>query len=219
MRLLRSFVCFLLFGAAAVVRAADGDRQVWFGGSLEGALAGGVKVKVEEAAYYGHDEAEVYQHYFQPTLGWSPCSWLQLAAGCRFVFARASSGWSCEDRILADATLKFAPGDWGFKNRFRIAYRSREGKDDLWRFRNKTNLALPWRLTSWGIVPYLAEEVFLEQEREGIYRNRLYVGMTAAEIFALKHLGGELYLLWQSTDAEPGSEDIYVLGTMLRLCF
>lgn len=209
----------LLVPALNAPAAGDGDWQIWFGGSATGTLADSVKATVEETAYYSNDDGEVYEQYTQPSLSWAALDWLALGGGCRFVFSKSASGWLQEDRPYLELTLKTAWEGWKVKNRSRVAYRSRESGDDLWRFRNKTTVTLPWTLSSWKLGFYLAEEFFFEQEQEGIYRNRAYAGLTLGRILGLETLGGDFYFMWDATEKDWGWQDTYVLGTMVRLAF
>ncbi len=204
----------LLPGIAA---AGDGDWQIWFGGSASGKIVESLKLDVEETAYYSDDAREVTEHYFQPRLIWSASPWLDLAGGCRFIFKRTATGWAGEDRPLGEATLKTDLEGWKLKNRLQIAYRSRSVGNDLWLLRNKGTVTLPWKLTDWGISPYVADEIFFEQEQSGLYRNRVYAGFTVGEFFGLKTLGGDFYFMWDATEKDEGWVDTYVVGLMARL--
>jgi len=97
-----------------------------------------------------------------------------------------------------------------------LEYRDRENKKDVWRYRNKFMMKIPLELTKLKLQPYLADEVFINLDKEGYNRNRLYSGVA----FNLsKNVKGEIYYLWQSSRSGGGWNEINVLGTQLKFYF
>lgn len=86
-----------------------------------------------------------------------------------------------------------------FKNRSRLSWRGKMGKDDHWRFRNKTTISL--------IGPfYYAFELFVEPGK-GMYRHR--------KVFGAKFSVLNLFLLRQETEGKG----INVFGCYLNVGF
>ncbi len=84
--------------------------------------------------------------------------------------------------------------DFGFiKNRARVTWRIKEGKNVI-RFRNKTTV-------TFGDA-FIAYELFIEEGKKGLYRNRYYVGSSIAK-------GLKVFLLLQNTEGVV----VWVVGT------
>jgi len=82
-------------------------------------------------------------------------------------------------------------------NRARVTWRIKEGEDVL-RFRNKTTVTIK--------PVYAAYELFVEGGKEGIYRNRMYLGASIAPALSV-------FVMRQTTLGES----IWVVGTVWKV--
>jgi len=143
--------------------------------------------------------------------------WLEIGANFRKVYQRDSAGdWREEDRPHFNFTIKdtFAGIKWS--NRSRFEWRDREGRDNLWRYRNRLKLELPWALTPLKIKPYASDEVLINMDGSGFSSNRLSAG---GVIPIGKNIKLDLFYMWQATKATSGFDDIHALGTKLVFAF
>ncbi|MBU4140893.1 MAG: DUF2490 domain-containing protein, partial [Candidatus Omnitrophica bacterium] len=131
-------------------------------------------------------------------------------------FEEKNSDWKYENRPHLNATVKLKLGDFKLSNRGRFEYRNREGADTLWRYRNKFTIKFPFKLTQLEIQPYVADEIFVDFDKEELNRNRLYAGFS---LKLLKNLKGEIYYLRQSSKKSGRWTDYNVLGTKVKLSF
>jgi len=106
--------------------------------------------------------------------------------------------------------------DLDLSNRSRFEYRDRENKEDLWRYRNKTTVKFPLKLTNLKLQPYIADEIFITLNDDNVDRNRFYSGVS----FNLsKDIKANIFYLWQTSRSGHQWKDINVLGTQLKILF
>jgi len=143
--------------------------------------------------------------------------WLDVGAGFRLVYEKDDSGeWQRENRPNLDVTLKGGLFDCSVSSRNRIEYRDFEDKKDVWRYRNKFTVKLPFEVTSLKLKPYTADEIFITLNDDNIDRNRLYFGV----ILPLrKGVDADIYYMWQASRSSGEWKDIEVLGTGLKFEF
>ena len=82
-------------------------------------------------------------------------------------------------------------------------------------YRNKLTIEFP-KLTTLQLQPYIADEVFINFDREGYNNNRFYAGF---EINLTKTIEADIFYMWQSTRSDGGRKDINVLGFKLEIAF
>jgi hypothetical protein len=113
-------------------------------------------------------------------------------------------------------TLKGKLFDCSVSSRNRIEYRDRTGTEDVWRYRNKFTVKLPFELTVLKLKPYTADEIFVTLNDDNIDRNRLYFGV----ILPLgEGVDADIYYMWQASRSGGEWKDIEVLGTGLKFSF
>lgn len=59
----------------------------------------------------------------------------------------------------------------------------------------------------------------MEEHQNGIYKNRVNIGLDIEKIFMLEHLKGSMYLRWEITEKNDVGEDTYLVGTKLMVHF
>jgi len=196
----------------------DGDFQYWSKAGVSFDIDKDWKFAFEEEFRFKESGGHLYHHYSDVGFVYkSFADWVDFGFNYRQVFEKDSKGeWREENRPHLNVTLKGKLFDLDLSDRSRLEYRDRENKKDVWRYRNKFMMKIPLELTKLKLQPYLADEVFINLDKEGYNRNRLYSGVT----FKLsKNVKGEIYYLWQSSRASSGWEDINVLGTALKFSF
>jgi hypothetical protein len=143
--------------------------------------------------------------------------WLDIAAGFRQEYQKDSeNNWRRENRPQMDITLKGSLFDCSLSSRNRIEYRDFENKPDVWRYRNKFTLKLPFELTPMKLKPYTADEVFITLNDDNIDKNRLYFGVILP---VQKGIDIDIYYLWQASRSQGEWKDIEAIGTGLKFEF
>ncbi|MBI1882597.1 MAG: DUF2490 domain-containing protein [Chlamydiae bacterium] len=199
----------------------DGDFQYWNTEAIEGKMTDQWKAYAEAEFRFGDNVSEFYYQHTQLEIAYKITDWLELAPAYRQVWELFTStkeeddDWFTEYRPMLNATLKHKWEGWDISDRNRLEFREFEVKDDAIRYRNKLTLKSPWKWTHLGINPFIADEVFF-QEDAGFNRNRLQVGVGMKII---EHLEGELYYLWQTSEKGDEWIDFHVIGTKLKFKF
>ncbi len=176
------------------------------------------KGKFEEEFRLGDDGGNLY--YQHSDLGFvyaGLADWLDLGFNFRYVFEKDSKDiWREENRPHFNITLKGQLFNLDVSNRSRFEYRDRENKNDVWRYRNKVTVKLPFELTNRKLQPYLADEVFVTLNDDNIDRNRLYFGLP---LKLSENFRTDIFYLWQSSKSGREWKDISVLGVQLKFYF
>lgn len=212
-----AMIISLVSTAQTSIASGDDNLQYWTTGGISVDLDEDWNVAFEEELRFLSD-ASLYYHHSDIGLVYKGfAEWLDVGLNYRQVFAKDSSGkWQSEHRPHIKATVKGELFGLGLSNRLRFEYRDLPGKKDLWRFRNKLTVKLPWKLTSLNIQPYVADEVFINLDNADLNRNRLYAGLSCDFSPNLK---GGLYYLWEASERGGNWYDSNVIGLQLKLHF
>ncbi|MHC4556998.1 MAG: DUF2490 domain-containing protein [Planctomycetota bacterium] len=196
----------------------DGDLQFWTTASASFDINKDWKGKFEEEFKFGNDAGHFY--YNHSDLGFvytSLADWMDLGFNYRQVFHKDSAGdWRRENRPHLNVTLKTEVNDFALSSRSRLEYRDREIKKDIWVYRHKATIKLPFELTKLKLQPYIADEVFIDLDKSEYVGNRLYSGFS---LVSSKRIKSELYYLW--VWGKSGHDRIYVnvIGAQLKFYF
>ena len=220
----RSWACFAV-AIMAVVSAGgdcfasdDGDFQYWNTTNVSFGMNKDWKFTFQEELRFGESGKRLYYQHYEPGFTYSGMAeWVDLGFNYRQVIERDSKGkWKLEYQPNLNVTLKGKLLGLDVSDRSRIEYRIREDREDVWRYRNKFTVKLPFELTELKLRPYVADEIFIPLDNVEISTNRLYAGVP----FKLtKNIGCDIYYLWQSSRSGDSWTDIDVLGTSLKLSF
>jgi hypothetical protein len=167
---------------------------------------------------FGESGRRLYYQHYEPGFTYSGLAkWIDLGFNYRQVFERDSKGkWKREDQPNLNITLKGKMFGLDLSDRSRIEYRILEDRKDVWRYRNKLTVKLPFELTELKLQPYVADEIFVPLDDVDINTNRLYAGVP----FKLtKNIGCDLYYLWQASKSNGGWTNINVVGTAFKFSF
>jgi len=195
----------------------DGDFQYWNSESLSYAVNDNWKLYLEEEFRFGDDADDFYYQHSDGGIIYSGLAkWLELGANYRHIFEKSKGKWFIENRPHLNVAVKWKAGSWSFSNRGRFEYRSRQDREDFWRYRNKFTVKWPFKLTVFEIQPYIADEIFYDFDEAEMNRNRLYTGST---LKLLKNLKADIFYLWQNSEKNNDWKDLNVFGTKLKFYF
>lgn len=194
----------------------DGDWQYWNRESIEGDVSKNLKAKIDVEFRFGDNCSELYHQYSELGLSHRFCAWFELGLNYRQIYEKKSGTWKKENRPHLNATFKWSWCDFKLEDRSRLEYRVREGKDDVFRYRNRLTLKFPLKWTALNVQPYIADEIFLDFDEGELNRNRLYLGASSDLRRPLKL---ELHYLWQSSKSKDCWIDHNIIGTKLKAAF
>jgi len=195
----------------------DEGFQIWSTPGTSFELNKDWKADVQQEFRLGDDGGNLY--YEHTDIGFKYqglANRLDVGLNYRHIQEKSNGRWRKEYRPHFNLTLKGRLLNFGLINRSRFEFREREGKSDMWRYRNKFTIKFPVALTALKLKPFLADEVFIEMSDRGYHRNRLYSGVS---LNLLEDVDGKVYYLWQSTRAVGGRSDIYVFGAAVNVRF
>lgn len=196
----------------------DEGVQWWPSTEVSTGLTKNWKVTFEQMLRLGDDGGNLYHEYSDLAFTYSGLAeWLDVGAGFRLIYEKDSKDvWKRENRPRLDVTLKGKLFDCSVSSRSRFEFRDLTDKDDVWWYRNKFALKLPFELTELKLKPYIADEIFITLTDDEIDRNRAYLGV----IWPLcKGLDADIYYMWQASKSIEEWKDIYVIGTGLKFRF
>ena len=220
----RKWACFVVTAITVVLiskvcfASDDGDFQYWSTGDLSFDIDKDWKFIFQEEFRLGESGGHLYYHHSEVGFVYkSFADWVDLGLNYRQVFEKDSKGeWKQENQPNLNVTLKSKLFGLDVSDRSRLEYRDREDKEDVWRYRNKFTVKLPFELTALKLQPYVADEVFITLNDDNVNKNRLYGGVS----FKLtKNLKSDVYYLWESSRSSGSWTDINVLGTALKFSF
>ena len=142
---------------------------------------------------------------------------MDLGFNYRQVFFKDSAGdWRRENRPHVNVTLKTEVNDFALSSRSRLEFRDREIKKDIWVYRHKATIKMPYKLTKLKLQPYIADEVFINLDKSEYVANTLYSGFSLTSTTQIK---SEHFYIWKSGKSGGDSTYINVIGAQLKLYF
>ena len=186
-----------------------------------GKLGSSCEVKIDIETKFRKNMSE---HYDLEGMPWVACrvtEWFKIGLGWRELYSRTnteiyklksteSSGstayqkvsnhyWQVEHRPLLDLMFTEKPGGWTLDERLRIEYRQLQKKAPFFRYRGRLRVRPPWKWTVAEIQPWLAWEMYYEDNAElkasdRLNRHRIYIGLGLKATSALR-FGG--YYYWE----------------------
>lgn len=217
-------VCFFI--AAMIIAAAgeicfassDGDFQYWSTAGASFDINKDWKFAFNEEFRLGDDAGELFYHHTDMGFIYRGLAdWIDLGFNYRQVFEKDSTGeWRQENRPHLNVTFKGKLFGLDVSDRSRMEFRDRENKKDVWRYRNKLTVKLPFELTSFKLQPYLADEAFITLNDDNIDKNRVYAGFS---VKLSKDISGEVYYMLQHSRSNEQWDHANVLGTAIKLRF
>lgn len=192
------------------------DFQVWNTDIEEFKINKESKLTLEEEFRFGDNANDFYYHHYDLGFVHDLSKYLNLGFGYRQVYEKKSGEFKEENEPYGMATLFWELSGLKFASRSRLEYRHFDYQADTWRYRNKFDLRLPWKLTKVEIQPFLSDEILLDLRGVNLNENRFYSGLG----FSLtKDIKGEIYYLLRSLKNSGTWTDANVLGTKFRILF
>lgn len=200
----------------------DGDFQFWNTESIKAPITEKVGAYVEGEFRFGDDASEFYYQHIHLEIPIEVTKWLEVGPAYRQVWElftksedeAGQEDWFTEHRPNLNVTLKHKWEGWKLSSRSRFELRYFDiDKENVFRYRNKFTAQSPWKWTKWGINPFIADEIFIDDE-DGFIRNRLQVGVG---MNIIGNLDGALYYLWQTSEKDPDWIDFNIIGAQLKV--
>jgi hypothetical protein len=189
------------------------DWQFWNTVSVKGRFNKNREIKLEEEFRFSDNMEIFYYHHTDISLTYKPINWLSLGLAYRQIYEKKEELWKEENRPHFNGSLKWKWNKFKFKNRSRVEYRIRRGKENAVRYRNKLTFDIPGII---GVKPYLADEIFIDCKKNELSRNRLYFGVKARLIKSLKT---NTFYLWQKSKKKERWATAHVIGVKLGFSF
>ena len=205
-----------LFTSTPAFAHDDGDWQLWNTESIEGKLNKGWKVKLEEEFRFGDSMEALYYHHTDLSLTYKLTDWFFLGIAFRQIYEKKNGEWREENRPHINGTFKWTMHEFNLKNRSRLEYRIREGKEETMRYRNKLTVTPPFKWTKLSIQPFVADEVFGDFDKGELNRNRFYMGIKAK---LSENLKLNIFYLWQTSKKQEEWLNCNVVGIKLGFVF
>jgi hypothetical protein len=197
----------------------DDDFQYWTSAGASAKINKDWNAEFTEEFRFGNHGGNLY--YQQSDLGFvysGIADWIDIGLNFGLVFEKddKTDRWHRENRPHVNLTFKWKMWGLSLSDRNRFEYRDRENAKDLWRYRNKFTVKLPWKLTAWKLQPYVADEVFINLDNEHFNRNRFSVGVSAP---LGEKLSADIYYMLQSSRKHSDYTDYHILGTAFKFKF
>jgi hypothetical protein len=103
------------------------DWQFWNSYSVEGEIARGWKVKVEEELKFNDDISRLMLHQTDIGFTYALAEWLDAGLHYRQIYEKKAGEWKEENRPHVNGTFKWKWHDLAFSDRNRIEFRNRDG--------------------------------------------------------------------------------------------
>ena len=164
----------------------------------------------DNASRFKDSQTDIWLYYF------GLADWLTVGTGYKRVYTKAGDDWTTEDRPMFDAAVKTKVRGFGVVDRSRFEFRFPEDQEFVARYRNRLTVTSPVAFTPLQILPYVAEEVFVNFDEQGFNQQRLYGG-----VFIPLHekVRLELFYLWKLDKSDDDWHDANVLGSWVYFLF
>jgi hypothetical protein len=137
--------------------------------------------------------------------------------GYRQIYEKKSGKFKEENQPNGLATISAeVGGGCKLEDRSRLEYRHFDYQADLWQYRNKFTVKLPWKFSKLEIQPYLSDETFFNFYGAVFTKNRFFSGLG---INITKNIKSETYYLLQNTKTNHKWPKINAFGTKIKLTF
>ena len=165
---------------------------------------------------YKDDMSNHYYSYVDVGLTYDWLDWLEVSGNYRYITYESDDVWLRENRPHINAKLKWKLAGFKFSDNNRLEYRSRESKENVWRYRNKIKVEYPLKWSKLEISPYVYEEIFYDFTADERSKNRVEAGLSMKFI-----KNSKLYVAYQfdSTRSDSGWTDTNCLTTYLKISF
>ncbi len=212
-----ALICWGLLGGVCFA-SRIGNMEYWQTQGFNVDINKDFAFTVSQELRFGRHEGSLYLHNVDLGIVYKGLAeWLDLGFNFKKEYEKDSSGkFRHENRPNLNITVKGKLFDLPFSNRSRLAWRDFETKEEVWRYRNKSTVKLPLKLTKLDLQPYVAEEWFVNLGEDNINQNRLYSGFSCK---LAKNLSGNIFYLWKTSKTPGGWLNTNVIGTQFKFLF
>ena len=212
------FVLLTIIGGTCF-GSTDGNAEYWQGIGLDFNLDEYWKITVREELRLGKSGDDPHLHNTDIGLVYKGFGdWLDVGLNFKKEYERDSSGkFRRENRPHLNLTLKGQLYGLKVADRSRLEFRDKENTEDIWRYRNKFTINLPFTLTKYNLQPYISDEIFINLGESTIKQNRFSAGLS----FKLKeNVKTNVYYMYKSSmSSSSGWIDTNVIGTNVVFVF
>lgn len=199
--------------------STDGNGEYWQGIGLDFNIDKDWKITVREELRLGKNGDAPYLHNTDVGLVYKGFGdWLDVGLNFKKEYERDSLGkFRSENRPHLNLTLKGEVYGLKVGNRSRLEFRDKEKTEDIWRFRNKFTINLPFTLTKYNLQPYVSDEIFLNLGESTVKQNRFATGLS----FELReNVKTNVYYMYKSSmSSSSGWIDTNVIGVNVVFIF
>jgi hypothetical protein len=208
------WVCF----EGVCFASQSGNSEYWQGHNIGVDINEDYTFTFSEEMRFGKSGSDPYFHNVVFGLVYKGLAdWLDISFDFKKEYERDSSGqFRHENRPNLNLYTKGTLWTIPVSNRSRLEWRDFETKEAVWRFRNKTTIKLPFKVTEFNLQPYIAEEWFINLGENNVNQNRLSSGFS----FKLtENLSACVFYLYKTSKITGGWRDTNVIGTQFKLLF
>ncbi|NQT32047.1 MAG: DUF2490 domain-containing protein [Candidatus Omnitrophica bacterium] len=211
-------VSVLAASAFAIAKQANGDWQIWTVQKAEVKVGKDkkFKIKAEQEERFGNDIRAIYYTHTDLGVDYKFTGWFSMGLNYRYVVEKISGKWKEESRPYITATLSREIFGLKFSDRSMLEYRIRKYSRGTVRYRNKLTMVIPLEWTRLDISPYAADEIFIDNQRQRLNKNRIYGGF---KFKVIKHLGGEIFYMTQASESKGKWPTFNVIGLQVKAAF
>lgn len=222
---IKAYAIFVIMIAAGFSpgRSQAADFQYWSGFSVDGAIVGKLRMTAAEELRFSESRNEIYYAQTDLGLNYAFKDWLVVGAAYRQVFEKFSDSndedffeWRQEKRPLATLRLSTGIGRFRVIDRQQFEYRFIQEAPQDARYRHRLDIGYQLLSGRCEILPYIADEIFIDITAGQFSRNRFYIGVRGKP---LDHLSFDVYYLEQSTASGGGWSRYNAIGSRFSVSF
>jgi hypothetical protein len=198
--------------------STDANAEYWQGIGLDFNIDTDWKITFREELKLGRSGDDPYTHNTDVGLVYKGfADWLDVSLNFKKEYERDSSGkFRRENRPHINLMLKGELCGLKVGDRARFEFRDKEKTEDLWRFRNKFTINLPFKLTEFDLQPYISDEIFMNLGENNINQNRFVTGLS---FMLSENVKTNYYMYKSSKSSSNGWIDTNVIGTSFVFVF
>jgi hypothetical protein len=204
---------FQLFMPEYVPAYEDGDWQFWNSEIVQGNLTDTTSAKISGEWRFGDNMKELYYYHTEMGLSFKLNETFSIAPNYRQVYSLSTNKRWVEERMPnLEFFNTFSLQELKFANRFRIEYRNKMTSEDTWRFREKLTWNFPCRIKE--MKPYLADEIYYEDEPGDFNRNWVILGV---KFPLMEKCEADIFYNWERSKSGEEWKDSNILNMYLKV--
>jgi hypothetical protein len=175
------FMVFLFMLCGTALAYVDGDNRYWLFGTVCWKPDKTWNFGFTEELYFAQNYRDHYLTCHQISAGYLGLGdWISVDADYRLTYSKSdvSNPFTREDRPRISSTVKWQALSSDMSNRFMLEYRCFETSSPSWRYRNKLQVNLPYKLTVYNIQPYFGDEAYYDMRIGDFNYNEAYAGVS-----------------------------------------